>query len=146
MAGIEPAWTCARQILSLLCLPISPHSQFNLGIPPGIWTPTNSFGDWYAAITLGRHWLVLAVALESTIALLFLAGPCTWSTLTSISVFQCSYSASITWRKRWDSNSRRDRSLVWFQVRYLKPGSATFPYRNTLRAMPSYYPSMSGVA
>jgi hypothetical protein len=34
---------------------------------------------------------VLSAALESTVALLFMAGPCTWSTLTSISVFHCSY-------------------------------------------------------
>ena len=44
----------SREILSLLCLPISPHSHF-FGVPPGTRTPTDSFGDCNAAITLGIH-------------------------------------------------------------------------------------------
>ena len=48
VAGIEPARPCGREILSLLCLPISPHL---LGYPPGTRTPTDSFGDCGAAIT-----------------------------------------------------------------------------------------------
>ena len=67
------------------------------------------------------------MALESTIAQLFLAGPCTWSTLTSISVFQCSYSASKLGGNgeiRTHGAFRHDS----FQDCSIKPGSSTFPY------------------
>ena len=66
------------------------------------------------------------MALESTIAQLFLAGPCTWSTLTSISVFQCSYSASMiggSGEIRTHGALRHDS----FQDCCNKPDSATFP-------------------
>ena len=65
VAGIEPACPCEREILSLLCLPISPHSQL-FGVPPGTRTPTNGFGDRYAAITLGIHILAEVVGFEPT--------------------------------------------------------------------------------
>ena len=35
--------------------PSTPHHLF--GIPAGTRTPTNSFGDWYAAITLPRYFI-----------------------------------------------------------------------------------------
>ena len=67
------------------------------------------------------------MTLEFTIAQLFLAGPCTWSTLTSFSVFQCSYSASII------GGSSRIRThgpfrAFSFQDCCLKPCSAILPY------------------
>ena len=67
------------------------------------------------------------MTLEFTIALLFLAGPCAWSTLTSFSVFQCSYSVSMI------GGSSRIRThgpfrAFSFQDCCLKPCSAILPY------------------
>ena len=36
----------------------------NSGVPPGTRTPTNSFGDCHAAITLGIHYLALGRGIE----------------------------------------------------------------------------------
>ena len=47
--------TLRREILSLLCLPNFTILAFNTGVPPGTRTPTDSFGDCNAAITLGIH-------------------------------------------------------------------------------------------
>ena len=67
------------------------------------------------------------MTLEFTIAQLFLAGPCAWSTLTSFSVFQCSYSVSMI------GGSSRIRThgpfrAFSFQDCCLKPCSAILPY------------------
>ena len=97
LAGIEPARPKARDFKSLVSTYFTTVAF--VGVPPGTRTPTNSFGDCHAAITLEIHKKALAVTLEFMVALLFMAGPCAWSTLTSFSVFHCSYSASIDWRK-----------------------------------------------
>ena len=53
------------RVLSPLSIPISPHLQI-LGVPPGTRTPTNSFGDCHAAITLEIHILAEVVGFEPT--------------------------------------------------------------------------------
>ena len=124
-----------RQILSLLCLPISPQSQFiswrtrrdsnprphawqacaltncatdpfNLATRDGFEPPTFGFGDQrsarlnYRAIkgALCGAWIHDSPTLPGTSHL-----SAEW---VSSVLFQCSYSESKTWRKRWDSNSR----------------------------------------
>ena len=53
-----------REILSLLCIPFHHTRNLLFGVPPGTRTPTNSFGDCDAAITLGIHiWRDIGVSI-----------------------------------------------------------------------------------
>ena len=53
LAGIEPARPKARDFKSLVSTYFTTVAL--IGVPPGTRTPTNGFGDRYAAITLGIH-------------------------------------------------------------------------------------------